>query len=107
MWSKGSQIIGTSLLLGKGSNVQKDSTRRRSIETVVRVEVLRKRRNIVIAKRREGTDRDLDQMIGKDSVVTDKERQRTAIVDTREVLAIRNSKPNVKSLKNQKKDSRL
>lgn len=106
MWSRDSQIIGMNLLLGIGSNVLRDSTRKRNIENVVRVEVSRKRRSTVIVRTRKGIDRDPDQMKDRDSVATGKDRLKTVIVDTREVPAMKNNKNNVKNLKNQRRDNR-
>lgn len=106
MWSRDSQTIGMSLLLEKDSNVLSDSTRKRNTETEVRVEVLRKRRSVVIARKRENTDRDPDQMIDRDSVDTGKDRLKTGIGDTRGVPAMKNNKNNVKNLQNQRRDSK-
>lgn len=102
MWSKGSQITGMSLPLGKDSNVRRDNTRKRNIETVVGVGVLRKRKNIAIVKKREGIDP--DRMKDRDSVATGKDRMKCVIVEIKEVPAMRNNKNNVESLKKIRKD---
>jgi hypothetical protein len=100
MWLRGLQTIGMSLLIEKDSSDRKDSTRKRNMETVAGVKVLRKRKNIAIVKIREGTDRDLDLMEDKDNVITERDKLKADIVDIREVPAIKNSKNNVKNHKN-------
>ncbi len=100
MWWRDLQTIEISLLIEIDRRDPRDNTRRRSIEIVVEVEVLKKRRSTVIVKKREDTDLDLDLMEDKNSVVTKRNKLIADIIDIGKVPAIRKSKDNVKSPKN-------